>query len=415
VAHRFVERAVGTAYDPGTLATELVLVSADSHVSDFPHFWGTGLKQAYGARAPHLSRDGGVSAHGISTSGLFGDWVVAEGIPPIPAGPGNVGGFPKEERGRRIEGFDVTRDPPPGAVDPRARIEAMRQDGLACEYIIPTYGLRLNTLGDADLQRACVTAANDWLAEFCRAVPDRLFGGMALSIHDPVAGVAELHRGLGLGLKGAMVPAVPPPAMTYASLRYEPFWAAAAEAGVPVTLHALPPPETAAASQRPRPTVTDSRVENLIEHHHLAHILYDHAIQVSLSQLILSGVLKRHPKLKIVISEWGTAWIPNFLARLDGSYLGRPEGLSLRMLPSEYYRRQVWCTFDRSLDLPRETVELLQDRLMYASDYPHIESSWPESRSTFDRECGALPAAIQRKLASENFASLYGVAIPNTK
>lgn len=390
----------------------LVLVSADSHVSDFPHFWNKGLDAIFGARAPHLSKDGGTSAHGLSKSGLFGDWVVAEGVPPMPTGAGNVGGYPRNERPQRLENFDVTRDPPPGACDPHARVKAMDVDGLACEYIIPTYGLRLNTLRDAELQRACVTASNSWLADFCKAESKRLFGAMALSIHDPALGVKEMHRCIDLGLKGAMVPAIPPPELTYASSHYETFWAAAAEAGIPVTLHALPPPETAAASQRRRPTITESRVVNLIEDHHLANILYDHAIQISLTQLILSGVLERHPKLQIVISEWGTAWIPNFLAKIDGSYSGRPEGLPLKMLPSEYFRRQVWSTFDRSLDLPAESVELLQDRLMFASDYPHIESSWPDSRSNFQRDCGSSPEAIRKKLSHENFASLYKIEVP---
>ena len=415
---RFVERSAAAEYAPPTLtsksSTDLILVSADSHVSDFPHLWNKGMDTRFGARVPHLSKDGGTSAHGLSKSGLFGDWVVAEGMLPIPTGAGNVGGYPRNERARRLENFDVTKDPPPGACDPNARVKAMQDDGLACEYIIPTFGLRLNTLRDAELQRACVLASNSWVAEFCAAVPKRLFGAMALSIHDPAQGVKELHRGLGLGLKGALVPAIPPPELTYASMHYETFWAAAAEAGTPITLHALPPPETAAASQRRRPTITESRTMNLIEDHHLANILYDHAIQISLTQLILSGVLERHPRLKIVISEWGTAWIASFLAKIDGSYESRPEGLALTMKPSEYFQRQVWCTFDRALELPAEGVTLLQDRLMFASDYPHIESSWPDSRPNFLRDCAQATPAIQKKLSHENFASLYGIEVPTT-
>jgi len=70
---------------------------------------------------------------------------------PIPKGAGNVGGYPRNERARRLENFDVTKNPPPGACDPNARVKAMQDDGLACEYIIPTFGLRLDTLRDAEL------------------------------------------------------------------------------------------------------------------------------------------------------------------------------------------------------------------------------------------------------------------------
>jgi len=79
------------------------------------------------------------------------------------------------------------------------------------------------------------------------------------------------------------------------------------------------------------------------------------------------------------------------------------------MLPSEYFARQVWVTFDRPLGLPAQDVERLQDRLMFASDFPHVESSYPESRSAFARYFGDVPTEIRRKLAGENAARLFGI------
>lgn len=389
--------------------SDIVLISADSHVSDFPGFWNAELLATYGSRAPHVSKDGGTSAHGISSGGLFGDWIVAEGLVPFPAGGGNVGGYPRQERPKRLNDFDIKRDTPPGAIDPHARLKEMDADGIRAEVILPTYALRVNMMRDAEVQRACLKASNAWLAEFCRAAPDRLIGAAILSVHDPVGAIEDLHRCIELGLRGVAIPAVPPPELTYASSHYEKFWAAAADAGVPVTLHALPPPEMAAASQRRKSTIVEGRTMSLIEDFHLSNILYDHPIQISLAQLILSGVLARHPKLRIVISEWGTAWIPNYLANMDGSYSFRPDGLPIDMLPSEYFYRQVWCTFDRPLDISEKHLERLQDRLMFGSDYPHIESTWPESLASFDRSCAGVPQAIRTKLASGNCAALYGL------
>ncbi len=391
---------------------DVPIISADSHVSDFPGFWNAALLEAHGCRVPHVSKDGGTSAHGLARGGLFGDWVVAEGIVPFPAGGGNVGGYPGPERAKRLNGFDVTCDAPPGAIDPISRLKAMDTDGLHAEVISPTYALRVNTMRDAELQQACLEASNRWLAEFCRGAPDRLIGTAILSVHDPVAAIAALHRCVDLGLRAAAIPAIPPPALTYASSHYERFWSAAAEAGVPVVLHALPAPETAALSQRSRSTLVEGHAMALIEDYHLANILYVQPIQVSLAQLILSGVLARHPKLRIVISEWGTGWIPSFLDNMDGSYSSRPEGLPLEMLPSEYFCRQVWCTFDRSLDLPVAYVERLQDRLMFGSDYPHVESSWPESRRLCEAHIAGLTPAIRRKLSAGNCAALYGIDLP---
>jgi predicted TIM-barrel fold metal-dependent hydrolase len=386
-----------------------LLVSADSHVSDFPGFWNTELIAKYGCRAPHVSKDGGTSAHGLSRGGLFGDWVVAEGLVPFPTAGGNVGGYRRAERPKRLNDFDVTRDAPPGACDPVGRLGEMDTDGLHAEVIFPTYGLRVNMMRDAEVQRASLKASNAWLAEFCRSSPDRLVGAAILSVYDPAGAVEDMHECLKSGLRGVAIPAIPPPELTYASSHYERFWAAAAEAGVPVTLHALPPPETAAASQRKKSTVVENLTMSLIEDFHLANILYDHPIQISLAQLILSGVLERHPKLRIVLSEWGTGWLPKFLANMDASYTFRPDGLPLTMLPSEYFARQVWCTFDRPLDLPENLLARLGERLMFSSDYPHIETSWPESRSAFEKYCAGVPDSLRAGFAAGNCAALYGL------
>lgn len=391
--------------------SDVVLISADSHVSDFPTFWNAELLPKYGARVLHVSKDGGTSTHSIGHGGLFGDWIVGEGLTPFPAGGGNIGGYGRKDRHKRLDNFDITRDTPPGATDPHARLKAMDEDGVRAELIFPTYALRVNMMRDAELQRATLKASNKWLAEFCRAAPDRLIGAAILSVHDVAGAVEDLHECLELGLRGVAIPPIAPPELTYATSHYERFWAAAAEANVPVTMHALPPPETAAASQRRRATIVEGQVVSLVEDFHLPNILYDHPIQVALTQLILSGVLARHPKLRIVISEWGTGWIPNFLANIDLSYTLRPEGLGLKKLPSEYFCEQIWSTFDRPHHLPEKDLLRLQDRLMFGSDYPHVESSWPESQQSFKDYCVDVPPAIQHKLASGNCAALYGVNV----
>lgn len=386
-----------------------MLISADSHVSDFPNFWNAEPLAKYGCRVPHISKDGGTSAHSIGHGGLFGDWIVGEGLMPFPAGGGNVGGYERKDRHKRLHNFEIKRDTPPGAIDPHERLKVMDTDGVRAEVIFPTYALRVNMMRDAELQRACLKASNAWLAEFCRPAPDRLIGAAILSVHDPVRAVEDLHECLKLGLRGVAIPPIAPPELTYATSHYERFWAAAAEANIPVTLHALPPPETAGASGRKRATIVEGQVVSLVEDFHLPNVLYDHPIQVALTQLILSGVLARHPKLRIVISEWGTGWLPTYLDNLDLSYKLQPEGLELKKPPSEYFCEQVWSTFDRPHHLPEKALARLQDRLMFGSDYPHIESSWPESRQSFEDYCVGVPEAMRSKLAAGNCAALYGI------
>lgn len=396
----------------GKAATSVVLMSSDSHVSDFPHLWNGPVVEKFGSRAMHEASGGGSSSHGISPRGMFGDWVVGEGIVPFPTSGGNVGGFPFEGRPQRLDNFDCRRDAPKGATDPTARLQEMTNDGLQAEFVTGTYGLRIPTMRSAELQRACARASNTWVADFCKAAPNRLLGAGGISLADMTAAVADLRHAVDVGLRAVYVSPVAPLERSYASRFYDPFWAAAAEAGMPVMLHAIPPPELAALSHRRRPAFHESEAQAVIEDYHLANVLYDHPIQVTLAQMLLGGVLERHPKLRLVLAEWGAGWVPNLLDGLDWTYGSRPAGLDLKMPPSEYVLRQVWMTFDRPLGLPMKQVERFQDRLMFSSDYPHIESSFPESRRIFAANTGdEVPEAIKTKLAHANFASLFGVPV----
>jgi len=153
---------------------------------------------------------------------------------------------------------------------------------------------------------------------------------------------------------------------------------------------------------------------NFIEEHHLANILYDHAIQVSLTQLIPSGVLERHPRLKIVISERGTAWNP-VLPGEDRRLVREPargpraHDEALGVLPAAgvvHVRPRA-----RAAGGGRHAPAGSPDVRVH---YPHIESSWPDSRANFLRDCARATPAIQKKLSHENFASLYGIEVPTT-
>lgn len=386
------------------------LVSSDSHVCEPPDLWTRHLGARFGTRVPHVGKNAGSGVYGDWTGRLGGDWFVVEGIPAFPMAFGTSGGFEGKERLRRLKHFEFEKDARLAAYEPNARIKDMDTDGVAMELIYPSYLPRMLYMRDAELQRACVGVYNDWLAEFCSVAPNRLIGMAVISLVDIDAAVAELERCLKRGMKGIAIWCVPPPELPFSSSHYERFWAAAAAAGVPVALHALPPLDTAIAAPRHRSTFVENHAMGLIEDFHLANVLFDHHIQRSLTQLILSGVLERHPALKLVVCEWGTAWLPLFLENLDGTYLSRPEGLSLKMKPSEYFYRQVWATFDRELGLSPAHVKAFEDRLMWSSDFPHIETSWPRSREAYERFCGSLPGEAGPKMGSANCLSLYNLS-----
>jgi predicted TIM-barrel fold metal-dependent hydrolase len=138
-----------------------------------------------------------------------------------------------------------------------------------------------------------------------------------------------------------------------------------------------------------------------------------HEVQRSLSDIVLGGVLERFPGLQIVSAESDTGWLPHFMQRLDRAQekFGVMLGNRLSMQPSDYVRRQVWATFldDRVGASAFETHG--QDTFMWGSDFPHSDSTFPNSRKVIDENLAGVPEAIARKVVCDNAARLYGIEL----
>ena len=126
-----------------------------------------------------------------------------------------------------------------------------------------------------------------------------------------------------------------------------------------------------------------------------------------------AGALERHPGLRLVLAESGIGWIPYFLGRLDqaaAKHAGRAQDYRLRAKPSELFRCQVWATFEEE-PLGRDVIPRIgAGNCMWASDYPHPDSTFPNSRAAIDEAFAGLDAATVRKVTAENCAALYGFA-----
>jgi predicted TIM-barrel fold metal-dependent hydrolase len=137
-------------------------------------------------------------------------------------------------------------------------------------------------------------------------------------------------------------------------------------------------------------------------------------IEEALFDLIFSGVLERFPELKIISVENEYSWLAPMLVRMDKGYerFRREFPISLTMRPSEYVHRQVRVTFFNDAIGPLTLPFLGTDLLMWSSDYPHQNSTWPKSREVIARDLGSLPAADREKLISRNVAELHKLDIP---
>ena len=281
------------------------IISADSHVVEPPDLWTSRLGAEYEGRAPRLTED--AEGAKFEVNGVSGPAVVGGFISPAKAGLGFAT--------RLSEGLS-------GGWDPEARIVDMDKDGIAAEVLYPSFGMRLFGLDDPAMQRDTFRAYNDWVAEYAATSPKRLYGLGLISLYDVESGVEELQRCAAMGLAGGMAWAEPQDGYSYSTDHYDPFWAAAQDLGMPISLH------TFAGKAR---DVSDLFLAR--------YSCITHVIQMSLTTLLFSHVFERFPGVTVVSAENDIGWAPHLMERMDHAYIRKgsrhappfPSG----MLPSE--------------------------------------------------------------------------------
>jgi predicted TIM-barrel fold metal-dependent hydrolase len=325
-----------------------------------------------------------------------------EGFPPHPVAVGLGAARRDAAESFRAEGKGYA-DALVGGWDPAERLKDQDTDGVEGEILHTTLAFRLFWLQDPKLQRACFRVYNDWLSEFCSYSPRRLIGVPLISLYDVDEAIAELRRAEKLGLRGAMIFLSPPaPCPPYTSRVYDPFWAEAQEMAMPIVLHEI----TGGAESRLSPS------SYWDDNQCLGAIVQPHEAQRTLAQLILSGVLERFPRLKVISAENGTDWVPWWIGRIErsvrraGSYPTR-----LSMTPIEYYRRQIYFTYINEPHAVKNRDVIGVDRLLFATDYPHSASTWPKSQDVVERDTADLPPQDRRRLIHDNVLEVYNLGV----
>ena len=139
----------------------------------------------------------------------------------------------------------------------------------------------------------------------------------------------------------------------------------------------------------------------------------------SFVDLFAWAILERHPKLKIVIAESGAGWLPWVVEELDYRHWRTWEaeafyrdkgGIPQKTKPSELFKRQIFATFQQS-PVTMRLLEFYEENLLWATDYPHPDSIWPNSIATLERTMGHLPREAVKKITHDNAAKLYGLAV----
>jgi predicted TIM-barrel fold metal-dependent hydrolase len=356
------------------------IISADSHITEPPDTYTSHIDPAWRDRAPSVTRDE-----------RLGDLFVAEGMRPIKMGLVAAAGRLPEE----IRADGTYDDMHRSGWDSSARLADQARDGVSAEILYPTVGMLLCNLPDLDYKKACFDAYNRWIVDYCSVAPDRLLGVGQTAARTVAEAVADLEAIQAAGLRGVMMPGMPGEA-DYDDPAWDPFWAAAAERGLPVSFHIL--------------TTSTARTRGSKLNTFLAIV---RGIQDIMSLLVFGGVFERHPSLRVVCVEADAGWVPHFMYRMDHAYKRHRHhlapGESLPRLPSEYFAEHIYVTFQDDWTAFRFAGEMNWRRLMWANDFPHSDSTWPWSQELLDEQAGVLTAEQQRAILSQNCAELYGI------
>ncbi len=365
------------------------IISADDHIFEPPDMWTSRVEPSLKDRAPHIVRldDGD-------------DWWFTDGVKGITVASGAQTGLRFDDI-EKLSFNNAIEEVRPGAYDPDERIKDMDLDGIDSSILYPNQGLCLFSLQDVDLAHVLMKTYNDWLAEYCKAHPDRLNGiGMVL-LDDIDWGIQELKRCHQMGLVGAMISVYPTPGRGYHLPEYEPFWATVQDLGMPLSLHI--------GTNRPGsiPELTD--IENFRPEFYSEA---DHWVRTSLAQMIMSGVFERYPKLTVGSVENDSSWTPYFLYILDYIYTQRAQlphwhRFNEDMLPSDYFHRNCFVSFQEDeLGIKYRDV-IGVDNLQWGSDYPHPESTFPKTKEILETLLKDCTDEEQSKIAGANAARVY--------
>lgn len=369
------------------------IVSSDSHIVEPPTLWTERIDKKYRDRAPRTK---------MGHNGNEGEYFTVEGIEPWPVVRLFAPGIKSEDMPEYHKNtFKVA---PASTWDPAARLKEQDADGIKAEILFTSFGLFLYGLQDPDFRRACFRVYNDYMAEYCRHDPNRLVGVAMIILDDIELAVAELTRCAKLGLRGGMIWSRAPEDKPYVDRHYDPFWAAAEETGMILTMHIH----------------TASQGFGIKPGHWLAEFTtMTTEIQHSLTELVLSGVFERHPNLRVVSAENDCGWMPHLMHRLDHNYdsfrhvAEEMKGIKLSMPPSAYLKRNVGVTFQHEKAEVKYVREFMGPNayLMWGSDYPHNDGTWPDSRKILAEAFRDLPAADTAKLVGGNAARLYNIQL----
>jgi len=340
-------------------------IDTDTHLTEPPDTWTSRVAKKWADKVPQVKRVNGRDLWFIN-----GVEIAAPGAYTM---AGFDGSFPDTP--------NTFEELPKSAYDPHARLAFMDKEGIYAQVLYPNVGgfgsggfLKLK---DPELMLECVKAYNNFLADWTSPNPNRLLGGAAMPFWDVKECVKEIDRAAKLGHKTILACTKPEDyGMPHlAHPHWDPYWAAIQETGLPVSFHI-------GGGSFAADALTDRSQMGLRPHFAGQSTLLFMGNVQCLTEILFGGVCHRFPKLKMFSVESGIGWLPSFLELCDWQWTngqGRKDRPEYDLLPSEYFRRQIYASFwfETQKAGIEAAIKLYPDNIMWETDYPHPTSQSP--------------------------------------
>lgn len=362
----------------------VAVVDADGHVVEPVGMWEMYLEPEYKRRRPKLIEDS------WGTPRMLIDNMLNQKGPGYDCG--NPDGWLVGSGAYRLE----------GASNPHARIEDMDTDGpIDIAVLFPSLMAVAPALWDSKFQAALCRAYNNWVADFCAAYPDRLKAVIVPPMNDVHAAIAEIQRCR--NKSSAFVGIVIPSNIHGKNLQQPdlyPFWQEAQELDLAVCTHISTGSNVSAAG--------GDRFNIFFQTH---CVTFPFEAMINVLDFVTGGILELFPRLRVAFMESGVGWVPYWMERLDEHYERRAKEVPLcKKRPSEYMKSDQ-CFFSSDPDektIPVAVEFLGEDRILYASDYPHWDARFPESVNELRKQ--KLSESAKAKILGENARRLFKLA-----
>lgn len=367
------------------------VIDADGHLLEPPTIWEDYTEPAYRSEVIQIAKD----KRGIDCLKINGELRQDKNM--AIAAACTPGGMSDAQKARTMSWDEIV----PGGYDPAQRQKDMDLEGIEIAFFYPTLWLIYGDIMDADVAAASCRAYNNWLADFCKQCPSRFYGVAPLPLQSVDCAITEMRRVVKtLGMRAVFVRPNPFNGRRLNDPAYEPFWSEAQELNVPVAIHG--------SFGTKMPTLGEERYKDPFFFHMVCHPWEQ---QGACMDIVCGGVLSKFPKVKVAFLESGAGWLPYWLDRMDSHFDTMGHYVPwLKKRPSEHFREQCFISMDPDEGNMNGIVGSgLEECVVWGSDYPHFDCTFPGVVKEVAASCAGLPAAAQAAIMGQNAKRLYSL------